>query len=185
MSPRRKRALHEQGSAAAAELRDFVPDAGGFARPVFSTDGRPQPCCWRSQIAAARRCDVFRRRSRRCAIRHHAHGFATPYPGAPKLNGSFSWPAGLTSSCECLGRSGADVRPTTLEEITELVRRVDRPRAQAIFVSCTDLRAFELVDVLEGELGKPVLTSNQVTLWAILQVLRRGSPLPGHGKLFA
>ena len=39
--------------------------------------------------------------------------------------------------------------------------------AQAMFVTCTDLRALELVDSLEQELDKPLLTSNQVTLWSV------------------
>jgi arylmalonate decarboxylase len=77
------------------------------------------------------------------------------------------------------------VRPTTFDEITALVRRVDRPDAQAIFVSCTDLRVLELVDMLEEELRKPVLTSNQVTLWAILEALGRRGTVCGYGRLLA
>jgi len=88
-------------------------------------------------------------------------------------------------SCDCLGRSGAGVRPTTFDEIIALVRRVDRPEVQAIFISCTDLRVLELVDVLEQELSKPVLTSNQVTLWAILEALGRRGTVRGYGRLLA
>jgi maleate cis-trans isomerase len=86
-------------------------------------------------------------------------------------------------SCASLGRSGADVRPTTFDEIIALVRGVDTADAEAIFVSCTDLRALEVVDLLEHELGKPVLTSNQVTLWGILDVLGQRQPLTGFGRL--
>ena len=88
-------------------------------------------------------------------------------------------------SCNYLGRSGAGVRPTTFDEIIALVRRVDRPEVQAIFISCTDLRVLELVDMLEQELSKPVLTSNQVTLWAILEALGRRDTVPGYGRLLA
>jgi maleate cis-trans isomerase len=43
----------------------------------------------------------------------------------------------------------------------------------------------ELVDALERELRKPVLTSNQVTLWAILEALGRGGTVTGYGRLLA
>lgn len=53
----------------------------------------------------------------------------------------------------------------------DLVRRADRPEAQAIFVSCTNLPTFHIIGALEDELGKPVLTANQVTAWAGLRRL--------------
>lgn len=58
----------------------------------------------------------------------------------------------------------------------DLVRRADSPRAQAVFVSCTNLPTFDLISPLEAELGKPVLTANQVTAWAGLH--RMGLSLP-------
>ncbi|ALU38613.1 Asp/Glu/hydantoin racemase [Kocuria flava] len=57
----------------------------------------------------------------------------------------------------------------------ELVRRADRSDAQAVFVSCTNLPTFHIIAALEDELGKPVLTANQVTAWAGLR--RLGLPL--------
>lgn len=41
-------------------------------------------------------------------------------------------------------------------------------RADAVFVSCTNYRTFEAIDVLEKDLGVPVVTSNQATLWDAL-----------------
>ncbi|MFI7483147.1 Asp/Glu/hydantoin racemase [Kocuria sp. M1R5S2] len=57
----------------------------------------------------------------------------------------------------------------------ELVRKADRPDAEAVFVSCTNLPTFHIIAPLEEELGKPVLTANQVTAWAGLR--RLGLPL--------
>lgn len=82
-------------------------------------------------------------------------------------------------ACKALGRSGAEIRKTGGDAIRSLVASVNHPRAQAIFVSCTDLRAFELVGRMEKEVAKPVLTSNQVTLWAILRALSRKATRPG------
>ena len=112
---------------------------------------------------------------------------ATPYPqDVTEAERNFLVASGFdVVSCACLGRSGAAVRPTTFDEIIDLVRGVDRADSEAIFVSCTDLRVLEIVDVLERELGKPVLTSNQVTLWAILDVLGHREPLAGFGRLLS
>jgi maleate isomerase len=57
----------------------------------------------------------------------------------------------------------------------DLVRQADRPDAEAVFVSCTNLPTFHIIAALEEELGKPVLTANQVTAWAGLR--RLGLPL--------
>ncbi len=37
--------------------------------------------------------------------------------------------------------------------------------AEAVFLSCTNLRTLDLIDDLEAELGVPVLSSNQVLAW--------------------
>jgi maleate isomerase len=55
----------------------------------------------------------------------------------------------------------------------KLVRDTDRPDAEAVFVSCTNLPTYDVITALEAELGKPVLTANQVTIWAALGVAGR------------
>lgn len=52
--------------------------------------------------------------------------------------------------------------------IADLIRSAAHPDAQAIYVSCTALRTFGMVADLERELRVPILTSNQVSLWAAL-----------------
>jgi maleate isomerase len=112
-------------------------------------------------------------------------GLATPYPkDVTEAERRYLVESGFdVVSCQGLGRSGAAVRPTTSEEIIALVRKADAPEAQALFVSCTDLRALEIVHELERQVGKPVLTSNQVTLWGILRALNLGASIPGFGRL--
>jgi len=51
----------------------------------------------------------------------------------------------------------------------KLVADTDSPAAEAIFVSCTNLPTYDLIATLETELGKPVLTANQVTMWSALR----------------
>jgi len=67
--------------------------------------------------------------------------------------------------------------------IYRMARAVDRPDADAIFISCTDFRGVEVIQMLEQDLGKPVFTSNQVTLWAMLRLAGVKSPIHGYGRL--
>jgi maleate isomerase len=56
--------------------------------------------------------------------------------------------------------------------------------ADALFVSCTNLACYDVIAGLEAELGRPVLTANQVSLWAAVR--RAGAAVPHNGqRLFA
>jgi maleate cis-trans isomerase len=84
-----------------------------------------------------------------------------------------------------LGLSGAAIREVAPETVLALACDADCEAAEAVFVSCTDLRALEVVDALEARLQKPVLTSNQVTLWGLLRTLGRETAIAGFGRLLA
>lgn len=62
----------------------------------------------------------------------------------------------------------AEIWTVPYETTARLVRDADSPAAQAVFVSCTNLATYDLIAPLERELGKPVLTANQVTMRAAL-----------------
>lgn len=191
-TPQALRAMNKEVRRAAELLATLSPHVVAYACTAGSfVDGPEATAALLGQMREILGCPVVATSAAMVSALRHLGitrmALATPYPeDVTEAERQFFLASGFdVLACECLGRSGADVRPTTFEEITELVRRVDRPRAQAVFVSCTDLRAFELVDVLENELGKAVLTSNQVTLWAILQALGRRGPLSGYGRLLA
>jgi maleate isomerase len=65
----------------------------------------------------------------------------------------------------------------------ELVRRIDRPDAEAVFISCTNLPTYDVIATLEAELGKPVLTANQVTMWSALSIAGHKAVGPGQRLL--
>ena len=56
--------------------------------------------------------------------------------------------------------------------------------AEVFFLSCMGLATMELVEILEEDLGMPVITSHQASLWACLRHSRINDKLPGLGKLF-
>ena len=56
--------------------------------------------------------------------------------------------------------------------------------ADALFLSCTNMRTLEVIAPLEAELGLPVLSSNQVLAWHMLREAGITDRLTGVGRLF-
>jgi maleate cis-trans isomerase len=61
-------------------------------------------------------------------------------------------------------------------------RHVNRPEADAVVLACGNWSTFSIIDRLERDLGKPVLTTNQVSLWHALKTIG-ARPLDGPGVL--
>ncbi|HEY7713726.1 MAG TPA: hypothetical protein VIE90_04440 [Candidatus Binatia bacterium] len=59
----------------------------------------------------------------------------------------------------------------TPEEWKKIVKENNRADADGYFLSCTNTRMIEAIDDLERDLDKPVVNSNQATLWACLKKL--------------
>lgn len=70
---------------------------------------------------------------------------------------------------------------TTAENVRAAVAAAED--ADAVFISCTNVRSYDIVEPLEAELGIPVLTANLVTMWATLRAVGRSAV--GHGALCA
>lgn len=50
------------------------------------------------------------------------------------------------------------------------------PDADLYFLSCANISAFKVIDELEAELGRPVISSNQIVVWD--QIAKHGLGLP-------
>ncbi len=55
---------------------------------------------------------------------------------------------------------------------------------EAVFASCTNLRATGVIAEAEARLGKPVVTSNQVLAWHMLRLAGLSEGRPAGGSLF-
>jgi maleate isomerase len=77
----------------------------------------------------------------------------------------------------------SDIWTVPYDVTAQLVRDTDRPDAEAVFISCTNLPTYDVIAPLEAELGKPVLTANQVTMWSALTVAGRKAVGPGQQLL--
>lgn len=69
------------------------------------------------------------------------------------------------------------------EAAYRLGRAVDVPEAEGICILATDFRTMEIIDTLERDLGKPVVTTNQALFWKAIQLRRLGVSIAGHGAL--
>lgn len=71
----------------------------------------------------------------------------------------------------------------TPDDVFDIGTRADHPDAQAVLLSCTDMRSVEAIARLEAQLGKPVITSNQAMAWETLRRLAISDPISGFGQL--
>jgi len=65
----------------------------------------------------------------------------------------------------------------------KLALDVDTKDADALFISCTNLRTIEIIESLEKNIGKPVVTSNQATFGLALKMMGIRERISGFGSL--
>jgi maleate cis-trans isomerase len=80
--------------------------------------------------------------------------------------------------------TAAEVGTWGEEEVFALARAADSPDAEAVLLPDTALHTATYIPALEKELGKPVLTANQVTVWEALRLTDRRVNAPALGALF-
>jgi maleate isomerase len=57
------------------------------------------------------------------------------------------------------------------------------PEVDGIFITCTNFRCSDVIEEIEKDSGKPVVTSNQATAWHLMKLLRINDPIEGYGQL--
>lgn len=115
-------------------------------------------------------------------------GLVTPY--APEVS---------TAMIELLQRNGFEVvnfgsfeqkEDATVARISpvsihEAICNIGAPAdVDAVFVSCTNLQTFGIIEQAEESIGKPVVSSNQALAWHMLELAGLGQTLAGPGQLF-
>ncbi len=69
-------------------------------------------------------------------------------------------------------------------EIYAHAKSVDREDSEAILICCTDFGSAGVVEDLEKDLGKPVITSNTASFWGALRRAGIDDKIEGYGQLF-
>ncbi|MXP19813.1 maleate cis-trans isomerase [Gordonia sp. HNM0687] len=112
---------------------------------------------------------------------------AATYP-APVADGFTAFLAG--AGVTVISSSAHDIHTATEagildgDNLFEMVRAADSPDVQAILVPDTALHTIGWVADLEREIGKPVLTANQVTVWQATRLVGVDATTNGLGMLF-
>ena len=77
-----------------------------------------------------------------------------------------------------------DIAKIDPDYLFEVISNMDLGEAEAVFLSCTNLPALNIIDKLEKKLNKIVLSSNQVLIWDTLESIGKNNFIKGYGKLF-
>lgn len=71
----------------------------------------------------------------------------------------------------------------TAERAYRLARSIDREEADAVFLSGTGMPTLPILEVLEQDLGKPVISSASAMMWHALRLAGVRQPILRYGRL--
>lgn len=115
-------------------------------------------------------------------------GFSSPYVGEiNNLAAAFLAREGIeTVRSAGVGRALGNYGQggLTPDEVFDLAVKAAGPGAEAVVLSCTDMRAAEAVARIESATGLPVVTSNQAMIFALCRALNLPRPEGAPGRLF-
>jgi maleate isomerase len=71
----------------------------------------------------------------------------------------------------------------TAERAYAVGKQADRPEAEAVFLSGTGMPTLAMLQVLEDDLGKPVVSAASAMMWNALRIAGVRAPRQGYGRL--
>ena len=80
--------------------------------------------------------------------------------------------------------SDLDIGKVDSNHLFSVLKKIDLSKSDALFVSCTALPVLSLINDLEKELNKPVISSNQALIWDCLELINSNNNIEGFGRLF-
>jgi maleate cis-trans isomerase len=118
----------------------------------------------------------------RLGVRRLAMG--APYSAETTAQGKAHLEAhGYSVVCARNLKGVTNIYDETAERAYRLARSVDRPEAEAVFLSGTGMPTVPVLEALEHDLGKPVLSSASAMMWHGLRSSGVRQPIPGYGRL--
>jgi maleate cis-trans isomerase len=185
----RSRAYREGIDAPAATLADVRPAVVVLAHTASSYAlgfGRETPLVERISARSAAPT-LMAAHAALAALRHLGVtrlALGTPYPESISLQGKAYWEAaGFTLVGYHRLDDVSDIYAETEERAYLLARRADSRDAEAVLLSGTGLPTVAMLETLERDLGKPVISSNQACLWRALRLAGVREPIAGYGRL--
>jgi maleate cis-trans isomerase len=176
----------------ARELRALGVDAAVWACTsgsfVFGWDGAAQQVAGVSAAAGVRATSTsFAFADALTALGIRRVAVAATYPeDVARRFVAFLGHAGVdVVALSCRGIiTAAEVGTLGRDAVLDFVTANDHPDAEAVVVPDTALHTVAWLDELEARVGKPVLTANQVSVWAGLRLAGDHAPRTGLGTLF-
>lgn len=143
-----------------------------LADRISSLSGAPTLLAAHAVLAALRHLGV-----KRLAL-------GTPYPESISRQGKAYWEAaGFDIAGYHRLEDVKDIYAENEERAYLLARRADASGADAVLLSGTGLPTVAVLEMLERDLGKPVISSNQACLWHALRLAGVREAVPGFGRL--
>ena len=108
----------------------------------------------------------------------------TPYPEVIGALGRAYWEAaGFEIVAHRRLEGVTNIYAESAERAYQLAREADTPDAEAVLLSGTGLPTVDVLEPLEHDLGKPVISSMQASLWHALRLAGVRHPIHGFGRL--
>ncbi|MFH9013841.1 aspartate/glutamate racemase family protein [Streptomyces sp. NPDC017943] len=169
---------------AGADAVVWASTSGGFVRGWDGAQDQVRTLAQAAGMPASSTSFGFVHAVRELRVRRVAVGAAYPEDVA-QLFAQFLRSDGVdVVSVHASGGTAAAAGGWGEAELLALARASDHPDAEALLLPGTDLRTAAHIPALEKELGKPVLTANQVTVWEALRLADRRVNAPELGALF-
>src|SRR5580700_701539 len=108
---------------------------------------------------------------------------ARPIRGRRHCRVRFIWTHGLEVVNFANLQGVTNIYDETAERAYRLARLVDKEDAEAVFLSGTGLPTLPVLEMLEQDLGKPVISSASAMMWHSLRLAGVRQLVPGYGRL--
>jgi maleate isomerase len=110
---------------------------------------------------------------------------ATPYPESISTAARTFWTAAGFDIVAHRRLDTPNIYAETEDHAYQLGRTTDAPDADTLLISGTGLPTAGIVERLEKDVGKPVVTSQAAMLWHTLQLKQMGESVRGYGRLLS
>jgi maleate cis-trans isomerase len=108
----------------------------------------------------------------------------TPYPEVIGALGRAYWDsAGFQVVSHRRLDGVTNIYAESAERAYQLARQADTPGADVVLLSGTGLPTLDVLEDLERDLAKPVISSVQASFWQALRLAGIRQPIPGFGRL--
>lgn len=113
---------------------------------------------------------------------------ATPFPEDQdvRLSKFLAHDGVEVAAHRCLGYNNSKViwnlSPETGYELASSLLR-EHPDVDGVYMPCNKWRIISVIDRLEKDFNKPVVTNTQAWIWEALKAMRLDNPVPGYGRL--